>query len=298
MGNRAVHAAGVVLLDGGKKSTKVLLVHRPRHRDWSLPKGKLDNSEHVVAAAVRECEEETGVVPILHASLGRQEYEIPGGDKIVDYWRASTGIDNGFAPNDEVDEIAWVPINRAHKKLTYERDAEFLDRAMDLPITSPLIILRHAVAEKRRNFSGKDRRRPLSGRGRAQAKSLATLLAAYGCDRIVSSPAVRCTRTVAPLAKQLNRKIVTEPALSEESAARRPGRAIDAINALLSSKRPVVVCSHRPVLPLMVDPIMQELTNKQRQLAQEPLPAGGMLVIHREMKKKGWRLTGVERHVL
>lgn len=298
MGSRAVHAAGVVLLDGGKKTTKVLLVHRPRHRDWSLPKGKLNNSEHVVAAAVRECDEETGVVPILRSPLGRQEYQIPGGDKIVDYWLASAGTDNGFVPDNEVDEIAWVSINRARKMLTYDRDADFLDRALTVPTTSPLVILRHALAEKRRNFSGKDRRRPLSGRGRTQAKTLATLLAAYGCNRIVSSPAVRCTRTVAPFAKQLDRKIVTEPALSEESAARRPDHTIDMISALLASKRPTVLCSHRPVLPLMIEPLLPHLTGKELALVQEPLPAGGMLIVHREMKKKGWRLTAVERHVL
>jgi phosphohistidine phosphatase SixA/8-oxo-dGTP pyrophosphatase MutT (NUDIX family) len=298
MGSRTVHAAGVVLLAEGKKSPKVLLVHRPRHSDWSLPKGKLDSSEHVVAAAVRECDEETGVVPILQAPLGRQEYQIPGGDKIVDYWRASAGVDNGFVPDNEVDEIAWVSPGRARKMLTYDRDAEFLDRALTMPTTSPLVILRHALAEKRRDFSGKDRRRPLSGRGRTQAKTLATLLAAFGCDRIVSSPAVRCTRTVAPLAKRSDRKIVTEPAFSEESAARRPDRALAAISALLASKRPTVVCSHRPVLPLLIEPLLPQLSEKQLQLVQEPLPAGGMLVVHREMKKKGWRLTAIERHLL
>jgi len=167
-----------------------------------------------------------------------------------------------------------------------------------MPTTSPLVILRHALAEKRRDFSGKDRRRPLSGRGRTQAKTLATLLAAFGCDRIVSSPAVRCTRTVAPLAKRSDRKIVTEPAFSEESAARRPDRALAAISALLASKRPTVVCSHRPVLPLLIEPLLPQLSEKQLQLVQEPLPAGGMLVVHREMKKKGWRLTAIERHLL
>ena len=45
--------------------SKVLLIHRPRHKDWSLPKGKLDKGEHLLAAAVRECDEETGIVPVL-----------------------------------------------------------------------------------------------------------------------------------------------------------------------------------------------------------------------------------------
>ena len=53
-----VEAAGGVVLDG---EGRVAVVHRPRHDDWSLPKGKLDPGESFEDAALREVEEETGV---------------------------------------------------------------------------------------------------------------------------------------------------------------------------------------------------------------------------------------------
>ena len=56
---RDVVAAGAVVFRPGRE---VLLVHRPRYDDWSFPKGKLDPGESAQAAAVREVEEETGLL--------------------------------------------------------------------------------------------------------------------------------------------------------------------------------------------------------------------------------------------
>ena len=57
-----VLAAGALAWREGKKGFEVLLVHRPRYDDWSVPKGKLDKGETLPAAAVREVAEETGLV--------------------------------------------------------------------------------------------------------------------------------------------------------------------------------------------------------------------------------------------
>ena len=117
-----IRAAGVVLLRHRQGDTKVLVVHRPRHKDWSLPKGKLERGENVVAAAVRECDEETGVVPILGPPLERQEYPVMGRPKVVDYWRAEAGRDNGFTKNSEVDEIRWAPLGLVSEVLTHDHE--------------------------------------------------------------------------------------------------------------------------------------------------------------------------------
>jgi phosphohistidine phosphatase SixA len=63
-----------------------------------------------------------------------------------------------------------------------------------------VLLIRHASAGDRDEWTGDDRRRPLDKRGRKQARRLVDLLASYPVERIVSSPADRCVQTVEPLA--------------------------------------------------------------------------------------------------
>ena len=108
--------------DGGR----VLLVHRPRYDDWTLPKGKLDRGETFDQAALREVREETGLRCTLGRELATTEYrDNKGRPKVVRYWLMS--VDGGeFAPNDEVDEVRWLAVAEAVEKLTYDRDREVL----------------------------------------------------------------------------------------------------------------------------------------------------------------------------
>ena len=55
-----IAAAGGVLWREGDAGREVAVVHRPRYDDWSLPKGKLDDGEPHLVAALREIREETG----------------------------------------------------------------------------------------------------------------------------------------------------------------------------------------------------------------------------------------------
>lgn len=110
-------AGGVVERDG-----LIVLVHRPRYDDWSLPKGKLDAGETFERAAVREIEEETGLRCTLGAELDPARYtDKRGRSKLVRYWRM-TVVGGAFEPNDEVDEIRWLTPGDAAALLTYEHD--------------------------------------------------------------------------------------------------------------------------------------------------------------------------------
>jgi 8-oxo-dGTP diphosphatase len=119
-----VRAGGGVVLD---PEGRVALVHRPRYDDWTLPKGKLDRGESFEDAAVREVEEETGMRCRLVRELPSSEYLDPKGrSKLVRYWLMEVEHDPGFVPNNEVDELRWVPVDEAPALLTYARDAEIL----------------------------------------------------------------------------------------------------------------------------------------------------------------------------
>lgn len=102
---------------------KVLVVHRPRYDDWSLPKGKLDERETHRQAALREVREETGLVCELFEELEEARYvDRKGRPKRVRYW-AMAAVDGCFEPNEEVDEVRWVSTARIDQILTYDRDA-------------------------------------------------------------------------------------------------------------------------------------------------------------------------------
>jgi len=121
---KPVKAAGGVVMH----EERVLLVHRPRYDDWTLPKGKLDPGESFEDAALREVWEETG----LRCTLGR---ELPGTEyrdrknrpKVVRYWLMELeGEPPAFEPNDEVDEVSWMALEQAAAQLTYDRDRDVL----------------------------------------------------------------------------------------------------------------------------------------------------------------------------
>jgi len=115
--------------EGG--DAEFLVAHRPRYDDWSLPKGKLEDGESFREAAERELEEETGCRGTFGPELTPATYvDHKGRDKIVRYWLVE--VDPGaasFEPNDEVDEIAWLPADEAVGRLSYPHDVRLVAEA-------------------------------------------------------------------------------------------------------------------------------------------------------------------------
>ena len=120
-------AGGVVWRLGEGGEVEVLLVHRPKYDDWSLPKGKCDAGELDDAAALREVREETGLRCRLGTELVESHYtDGRGRPKVVRYWEMEP-VDGAFEVNDEVDAVAWVSVPEARGLLSYERDLPVLD---------------------------------------------------------------------------------------------------------------------------------------------------------------------------
>ena len=57
------------------------MVHRPRYKDWSWPKGKLDPRETYPAAAAREVAEEIGDAVVLGVPLPSLQYTTSDGKR-------------------------------------------------------------------------------------------------------------------------------------------------------------------------------------------------------------------------
>lgn len=127
MGDDVVQAAGGVVWRRRRGDVEVLLVHRPKYGDWTFPKGKLETGEDHDDAALREVLEETGLRCALGPELEISTYvDGKGRPKVVRYWMMQVE-DGAFAANDEVDEMRWLPLERARRRLTYERDLPVLD---------------------------------------------------------------------------------------------------------------------------------------------------------------------------
>lgn len=121
-----VRAAGGVVTRRRDGELEVLLVHRPRYDDWTLPKGKLLPGETEEEGALREVEEETGLRCELGPELAGTEYvDSRGRDKTVRYW-AMRPVSGQFEPHDEVDAVRWLTLDRARTLLSYERDLAVL----------------------------------------------------------------------------------------------------------------------------------------------------------------------------
>lgn len=290
MAPQPIRAAGVVLTRGSGAGARTLVLYRPLRRDWSLPKGKLDVGEHVLECAVRECDEETGMVPVLGVPLGRQSYVVMGRSKTVDYWQARVGADHGFVPDEEVSQIRWVGREEARALLTYRRDVEMAEQALDLPPTAPLILLRHGTALPRTDFKGKDGDRPLTGKGRSQARALMPLLRAYGVEQVLSSDSLRCVDTVRPFAAAERITIDQEPIFSEPGYEQVPKAANARFDAILREGRPTVLCTHRPVLPGLFEAVIGYSRGPTRQLlravAANGINPGSFVVLHRTLEEQ------------
>jgi 8-oxo-dGTP diphosphatase len=286
---REVVSAGAVVLGPGGT---VLLVHRPKYDDWSFPKGKLDRGEHPTAAAVREVDEETGVRIRLGVPLSNQHYPVRAGSKLVYYWVARAvgdGDVSDYQPNAEIDEVAWFPIDKARRRLTYRFDVDTLEEALQQARkTRTLVVLRHTQARSRKAWRRDDRERPLLATGKVQAKRLVPILAAYDLRRVVSSSSARCVQTVEPYAAASGRKLRTTDVLSEEDSTRKSvrelmTRLVDELHDRPPSDGSLVVCTHRPVLPWVFDAAGIE---------DPGLAPGELVVLH--VRKH--RIVATERH--
>jgi 8-oxo-dGTP diphosphatase len=124
-----VQAAGGVVWRPAVGGPEVLVVHRPRYRDWSLPKGKLEPGESHAEGAVREVAEETGYACVLGPEVLAARYrDAQGRPKLVRYWAMTPEAGDGaFVPGDEVDEIEWLSIGDARLRMSYRRDLAVLD---------------------------------------------------------------------------------------------------------------------------------------------------------------------------
>ncbi len=285
--SETILAAGALVWRPAASGTEVLLVHRARYDDWSLPKGKREPGEHLLLTAVREVFEETSVRPVLGPRLPTVDYLAAGRPKRVDYWSALS--QDGLAQaSHEIDEVSWVPLARAPGRLSYPHDAAVLAALRPRP-TVPLILLRHASAGQRAGTPADDALRPLDAEGAADARLLAGLLACFAPSaRVLSSPALRCIETVRPYAAGFGGSVEAEAALAVPRRSADPhisrttgGDTLGPLfRDLMAAGRAAVVCLHRENLPQALAAACAALGAPSAVPEDPVLPKGAFWVVH------------------
>jgi len=278
-----IRAAGAVLWRRlSDELLQIALIHRPRYNDWSFPKGKAEENESDISCAYREVLEETGYVSQFGPELGNVNYEVDGKKKVVKYW-AAQAIGNPIHPIDlgEVDQLIWVTLDDAKKKLTLESDQKILESFQSFGSDSyPLILLRHAKAISREEWQSDDGDRPLAHIGQMQAKRFLSKIHPYEIKEIYTSDAVRCYESIEPIARALSINPVFSPALSEYSFIKDKKSWHQSITEIMENEIATLVCSHNPVIP----EIVKKLIGKKNfnELNHELLPGEAWILHHKD----------------
>jgi len=306
-----VRAAGALVWRLRDDRLQVVLVHRPRYDDWSFPKGKLDPGESAVAAAVREVAEETGLPIALGQPLPAARYVLGAGtgDRVVKhvaYW--ASAAPTGELPTPprpaEVDRTEWVDVDEGFRRLTRRGDqvqlralaALHADGRLD---TWPLVVVRHGHARPTTVWAHDEADRPLVASGRREALQLVPVLAARAPARVVSSPWDRCVQTVRPFVDASGTRLRTKGRLTESAHRRDPDKVARYVGHLVDKGRPVVVCTHRPVLGTLLGALAGRAAGGSGAAAAIPaadpfLAPGEALVAH--VSRRTGRVVAVERH--
>jgi 8-oxo-dGTP diphosphatase len=140
-----------------------------------------------------------------------------------------------------------------------------------------VVVVRHARAGSKKQWSGPDLLRPLDSVGERHAIELVDKLAAIPIRRLISSPALRCVQTLEPLANHTGLTIERCELLGPDGDARAVlgGLAEEAL-------RDAVLCTHGEVMR----PMLRRMRRRHVTILGEPGPRGWLL-----RKGTAWQLA-------
>ncbi|GMU41765.1 MAG: NUDIX hydrolase [Chloroflexota bacterium] len=134
---RVASAAGGVVFRHGPEGVEIVVVLRHEPPLVALPKGKPDAGESVEATALREVREETGLETRILERLGEVRYWFPDTDgtrvdKTVTFFLMEPAGGALDLHDHEFDEVVWMHLAEAERRLTHQNQLHILERAGDL----------------------------------------------------------------------------------------------------------------------------------------------------------------------
>ncbi len=141
-----------------------------------------------------------------------------------------------------------------------------------------LLVVRHAHAGERSAWTGDDELRPLSKLGELEAEAIGVRLELQRPERILSSPAVRCTETVVPLAQRTGVEVETDVRLLEGAGTAEVASLLRDVGG-----QTAVLCSHGDVIPHILRQLVDQGMRPEHSLQWEK---GSTWVVERN--GNGW----------
>jgi 8-oxo-dGTP pyrophosphatase MutT (NUDIX family) len=137
-----ISAGGVVYrIDGGRP---LFLLIRDSYRNWGFPKGHLEEGEPPERAAMREVEEETGLVALsLQGAIATIDWHFRFRGRLIHkvchfYLIESSSTKTSPQREEGITACRWLPLTEARALISYDNAREVLDRAATMvgrPVT-------------------------------------------------------------------------------------------------------------------------------------------------------------------
>jgi 8-oxo-dGTP pyrophosphatase MutT (NUDIX family) len=134
-------SAGGLVVSKDNPNLVAIISHKNRggRADWCIPKGHVEKGEDLVATAVREVEEETGIQAEVLEKLGEISYTFKIGSQRIrktvhHYLLKQTGgeLSAEKDPTGEVLEVKWVPLQELEDVLAHENERRVAQRALEI----------------------------------------------------------------------------------------------------------------------------------------------------------------------
>ena len=130
-------SAGGLVVDHTRRTAALIgRLDRRGRLLWSLPKGHIEAGETAEQAAVREVEEETGIIGRVVAPLGTIDFWFVAEDRRVHktvHHFLLRALGGELSDSDvEVSEVAWVPLAELESRLAYADERRLIRRATEL----------------------------------------------------------------------------------------------------------------------------------------------------------------------
>lgn len=121
--------SGAIIVKYKNGKPEVLLQYRGRNdlKDWSFPKGGMEEGETPEETAKREVMEETGLKIEMIKVLPTLYYHNQHDGEVRQYMFLAKPITNETRPEFSRDKVEWVGLDKVAEKLSYQNLKEYIE---------------------------------------------------------------------------------------------------------------------------------------------------------------------------